>query len=100
MRNKVYDVLKWISIVFLPFVASIYFGMGQIWGLPAIEQVIGTIAVLETAIGVLLTKSSISYEESQPQLVGDIIVKQDQFGTVSGMSMQAHKDPLILPADE
>ena len=63
MSNKVYDVLKWIAMVFLPALASLYFGLAGIWGFPYGEAVVGTISVVETFLGVLLGISSVQYSK-------------------------------------
>ena len=34
MSNKMYDVLKWIAMVFLPALATLYFALAGIWGFP------------------------------------------------------------------
>lgn len=63
LNNKVYDVLKWVSLVFLPALGSLYFGLSQIWGLPYGEQIVGTIALIETFLGALIGISTINYNK-------------------------------------
>ena len=65
LPDKVYDILKWISLTFLPAIAALYYGLGNIWGFPYIEQIVGTIAVIETFIGALIGLSTISYNKSK-----------------------------------
>jgi hypothetical protein len=102
LKGAVYDVLKWIALVLLPGLAALYFGLGQIWNFPAVEQVVGSITVLDTFLGLLLGRSSRNYtvQEFSLDTVGDIVVTQDRFGTVTGMRMEADRDPLILPEHE
>lgn len=59
--NKVYDALKWIAQILLPALATLYFGVAQIWGLPFAEQIVGTVTVLDTFLGVVLGISSKNY---------------------------------------
>ena len=61
MSNKLYDILKWIALVLLPALGTAYFGIAQIWGLPYAEQVVGTITVIDTFLGVILGISSKQY---------------------------------------
>lgn len=63
MSNKVYDVLKWIAMVVLPAISTLYFALAGIWGLPYGEQVVGTIAAVDTFIGVVLGISSVQYKK-------------------------------------
>ena len=62
MSNKTYDVLKWIALYFLPALATLYFALAGIWGLPYGEQVLGTISAIDTFLGVLLGISNAKYK--------------------------------------
>ena len=59
--NKDYDTLKWIAQIFLPALGTLYFALAQIWGLPYGQEIVGTIAALDTFIGVCLGISSDNY---------------------------------------
>ena len=65
MRNKTYDVLKWIAQFLLPAAGTLYFALAGIWGLPYGEQVVGTITAIDTFLGVLLGISSANYNKAQ-----------------------------------
>ena len=61
MDNKIYDVLKYIAQIVLPAVATLYFALAQIWGLPYGEQIVGTITAIDAFLGVLLGISTNYY---------------------------------------
>lgn len=63
MSNKTYDVLKWIAQIFLPALATLYFGLAKIWNLPFPEEVVGTITAIDLFLGALLGISSIEYKK-------------------------------------
>ena len=63
MSNKVYDVLKYIAQIVLPALATLYFGLAGIWGLPYGEQIVGTITAVDTFLGVILGISSANYKK-------------------------------------
>lgn len=63
MSNQVYDVLKWIAQYLLPAAGTLYFALAGIWELPFGEQVVGTIAAVDTFLGVILGISSASYNK-------------------------------------
>ena len=63
MSNKVYDVLKWIALILLPAVGTLYFGLAQIWNLPYAEQIVGTITIIDTFLGALLGISTSTYNK-------------------------------------
>ena len=64
MSNKLYNIIKWIAQIFLPAVGTLYFGLSGIWGFPYAEQVVGTITVVDTFLGVLLGISTYNYNKS------------------------------------
>lgn len=65
MSNKVYDVLKWIAMYFLPALGTLYFALSGIWGLPYGEEVVGTVTAVDTFLGVILGISSAKYNKGK-----------------------------------
>ena len=65
LSNKVYAILKWIAQIVLPALGALYFGLSSIWGLPYGEEVVGTIAVVDTFLGALLGISTAQYNKAQ-----------------------------------
>lgn len=63
MSNKVYDVLKWLAMVVLPAIGTLYFALAGIWGFPYAEQIGGTITAVVTFLGVVLGISSAQYKK-------------------------------------
>lgn len=64
MSNKIYDILKWIAMYFLPAIGTLYFALSGIWNLPYGEQVVGTITAVDTFLGVLLGISTAQYNKN------------------------------------
>lgn len=63
MSNKTYDILKWIAQYFLPAVGALYLALSKIWGFPYGEEVMGTVAAIDTFLGVALGISSANYSK-------------------------------------
>jgi hypothetical protein len=63
LSNKVYDVLKWIAMVVLPAIGTLYFALAGIWGFPYGEQIVGTITAVDTFLGVVLGISNVQYSK-------------------------------------
>lgn len=61
MDSKVYDVLKYIAQIILPAMATLYFALSKIWGLPYGEEVVGTISAIDVFLGAILGISSMNY---------------------------------------
>lgn len=64
MSNKVYDVLKWIAMVAIPAVGTLYFALAGIWAWPYGEQIVGTLTAIDTCLGVLLGISNAQYKKT------------------------------------
>ena len=54
MSNKVYDVLKYIALVVLPALGTLYFALAKIWGFPYGAEIVGTITAVDAFLGALL----------------------------------------------
>lgn len=76
LNNKSYDVLKWVALVALPATSALYVTLAALWHLPAPTEVAGTIAAIDTFLGVLLGVSSTKYQGTQPS--GALHVSEDQ----------------------
>lgn len=61
LDNKAYDLLKWIAMIVLPSLGTLYFALASIWGLPYGEQIVGTITAVDAFLGALLGVSSNNY---------------------------------------
>lgn len=64
LPNKVYDVLKVISLVIVPL-SILISSLGDIWGLPYKEQIVKTLAAIDVFIGSLLVISSANYNKKK-----------------------------------
>lgn len=65
LNNRIYDVLKYIAQIVLPAVATLYFALAQIWGLPYGEQIVGTLTAIDAFLGALLGISTAKYKKSK-----------------------------------
>lgn len=61
--SKVYDVLKWVCIIVLPAVATLWFTLGKIWGFPYLTEIEATIIAIDTFLGAILGVSTIQYNK-------------------------------------
>lgn len=61
MSDQTYDFLKWVAQLLLPGLATFYFSLSQIWGLPYGEEIVGTITAFDLLLGTLLGISSKNY---------------------------------------
>ena len=65
LPDEVYDILKWVCLILLPALSTLYWSLSSIWGWPYTEQIIGTIAAVETFLGVIIGISTRTYNEER-----------------------------------
>lgn len=78
--NRTYDYLKFIALVLLPALATAYFALGGLWDLPKVDEVVGTIVVIDTFLGALLGFSTNQYNKSDDRFDGEIYVTPNDQG--------------------
>ena len=71
MSNKMYDFLRFIAEILLPALGALYAALGQFWPFPYIEQIVGTVAAIDTFMGALLKVSKNKYDKSQQNINGE-----------------------------
>ncbi len=65
MKNKTYDILKFIAQILLPAIGTLYFALASIWNLPYGEQIVGTITAVDAFLGAILGISTKKYNEGE-----------------------------------
>jgi len=63
MSNKAYDIIKWIVVIVLPSIGTLYFALAGIWGLPYGEEIVGTITAIDTFLGAVMMISNAQYNK-------------------------------------
>ena len=63
LNDRIYKILKWVCMIFLPALATLWFALGKIWGFPYLAEVEGTIIAIDTFIGALIGVSTLSYNK-------------------------------------
>lgn len=64
MSNKVYDILKWIVITFIPATIFLISTLGTIYEFDT-EKIILTISAITTFVGTLIGISSVKYNNTK-----------------------------------
>ena len=68
LPDNVYVILKWITMICLPALATAYVGLAAIWGFPYSDEVAKTTAVICTLLGALLGISTATYYKDNSYL--------------------------------
>lgn len=86
--NTLYSILKVLTQVILPAMATLYVALAAIWSFGYVSQVVGTITALVTFLGVSLHLSSANYVASGAAYNGTISIAPNPASTGSTLSMQ------------
>lgn len=65
LPNTWYDILKWITMIVLPALATAYVGLAAVWGWPFADEIAKTVAVICTLLGALLGISTAQYNKDK-----------------------------------
>lgn len=65
LSNKVYDIMKYLTIIVLPAIGALYTGLSQIWALPYAAEIPATITVVCTFLGAILCISTAQYNKDK-----------------------------------
>lgn len=67
MSDKVYDILKWVALILIPAIGTLYFALAGIWGFPYAEAIVGTLTAVDTFLGAILGISTSMYKKNQSE---------------------------------
>ena len=65
LNNKIYDILKWVVMIVLPAMATLYTTLGGIWNLPLLDQIPPTLTAIATFLGAICMISSANYKKGE-----------------------------------
>lgn len=65
LNDGLYDILKWITMIVIPALATAYVGLASVWGWPYEDEVAKTSAVVCTLLGALLGISTAQYNKEE-----------------------------------
>lgn len=65
LPDKLYDILKWVTMIVLPALATAYVGLAAIWAWPYADEIAKTTAVICTLLGALLGISTAEYNKGK-----------------------------------
>lgn len=93
-NDRVYDRLKYATQIVLPGFGALYFGLSEIWGFAYGPEVVGTVTVLVTFLGVVLGLSQKAYQNSDQRYGGTVRVIED--AQTKNFQLEFDEDPYEL----
>ena len=77
MKNKTYDVLKYVAQIVLPALGTLYAALAPLWNLPYADAIVGTIVAVDAFLGALLQISSTKYYKNGKDVAGTVTIDPD-----------------------
>ena len=65
LKDSVYDILQWVTLVCLPALGTAYVALAGVWGFPYAEEVSKTVMAVCTLFGALLGISTAEYNKTK-----------------------------------
>ena len=56
--------MKWVVILLLPAIGTLYGALADTWGLPCADQIVKTVLAVDTFLGVILKISNDQYKKN------------------------------------
>lgn len=89
-----YNRLKWVAQILLPALGTLYFALAGSLGLPAAEQVVGTVLAVDTFLGALLGLSSRQYNNSDAKYDGSLFVASNDHRLIHKLEITTEPEDL------
>jgi hypothetical protein len=95
---KLYDFLKFVSLVILPAVAALVITLGALLHWDSSEVVAGVVTAVDTFMGLVLGKSASNYKQNDPKAVGDLEFGTDDDGNAEVRRIAVNQENPIFKA--
>lgn len=92
--NRLYDSLKFIALVFLPALGTLYFALAGYWNLPNAEQIVGSITAVDAFLGLILHLNTKAYNSSDAKYGGTIDIEQVENKKIYSLNLNSDPDDL------
>lgn len=94
MNNKVYDSTKWVAMIGLPAVGTLYVALAAIWGLPSAEQVLATVTAVDLFLGAILGLAARNYTKSGARYDGTMEIEETDSSLIHGLELTTPPEEL------
>jgi hypothetical protein len=97
ITGKLYNGLKFLALVVLPALGTLYVALAALWGLPSAQAVSGTILAVDTFLGALLQISSANYNSSTAQ--GTLNIHETDEGKLFDLNLDGDPEVDLVGKD-
>lgn len=91
--DAIYKNLKFLALVVLPAISTLYVTLGALWDLDYVTQVVGTISAVDTFLGIMLGISSKTYNASDMKYDGRMVgIAKEDGGITYSLELDEHPE--------
>lgn len=94
LGNQTYEVLKFVALILLPALGTLWFTIAGILDLPKANEVLGIITAVDTFLGALIGVSTASYNNSAAKFDGTIVATATPQKTVYSLELNTPPEDL------
>lgn len=100
LSNKTYDVLKWIVIIVLPALATLWVALAEVWGWPFCTEIAMSITAVETFLGAVLCISTANYNVENNTALNYVFTSDADETAKDGDGLASVVMELVINSDE
>lgn len=67
LNDKIYNILKWVSLIALDAIGVAYESLATVWSLPFGDEVMKTCTIISILIGTLIGISTYNYNKKESE---------------------------------
>lgn len=93
--NGLYDKLKFVALILLPALGTLYFALDGAWGWGHGVQVVGSITAVDTFLGVVLHLSTAQYYQNGANFDGEVNVTPEDGGNKVQIAFNSAPEDIV-----
>lgn len=94
LSSKQYNILKWVVIIVLPAITTVYGTFSNIWGWPYGDQIVASFSAITLFLGIIIGVSTSSYNMSSAGPFGTLVVDRTDANTQTYLAF--NQDPKTI----
>lgn len=94
LSSKQYNILKWVVIIVLPAITTVYGTFSNIWGWPYGDQIVASFSAITLFLGIIIGVSTSSYNMSSAGPSGTLVVDRTDANTQTYLAFK--QDPKTI----
>jgi hypothetical protein len=96
LTNRLYDQLKFVALVVLPFIGVAYYLLGVLADFPNAEETVATILAIDLILGALVNAAAKGYYKREANFDGEVLVAPEDGGVKTTFVFNEMPEDMVL----